>query len=324
MSLRCYLGVDGGGTQTRAVLADEAGRVHRSAQAGSANRNHHSRDEVRRTLQALFQETLTGLPSGSALSALFLGMSGISTEADRQELRGILHEIPEIGSEVRVGVENDTLAGLTGGLSGRPGLALIAGTGSACFGRSADGTHLLCGGWGALADDIGSAPWIGLQALRAAVRAEDGRQLPTALQGIVFEFLGLGEPRQLIRRVHNHGLERADLGRIAPLVAAAAQSGDAAAESILREAASGLSEMVRVTAHRLFGQSPCEMILVGGLALSGPPFQPMLIERIHRDCPPVLIRDPELPPALGAVLLAMQSGGVSWTPLLFADLALDN
>ena len=126
-------------------------------------------------------------------------------------------------------MDNDTVAGLTGGLSGRPGLALIAGTGSACLGVNAHGERWLCGGWGALADDVGSAPWVGLRALQAAVRAEDGRAGPTALRDIVFGFLGLTEPRQFISRVHNQGLERAELGRLAPLVADACRSGDGAA-----------------------------------------------------------------------------------------------
>ena len=320
MDKRYYLGVDGGGTQTRAILTDHAGRIWGCGHAGSANRNHYSREQVRATLQAVLRDALESLPPHGALSGIFLGLGGVSTEADRQDLLTILREIPEVGPDVSVIVENDTLVGLTGGLSGRPGIALIAGTGSACLGVNAKGEQFLCGGWGALADDIGSAPWIGLRALQAAVRAQDGRDVPTCLQKIVFDFLGLTEPRQLISRVHNHGLERADLGRLAPEVTDACRQGDPAAEAILRDAAAGLSEMVRVTAHRLFADAGCEMILVGGLALSGPPFQTMLTAQIRQDCPNVVLHDPELSPALGAVLRAMQAGGVSWTPEIFANL----
>ena len=219
-------------------------------------------------------------------------------------------------------MDNDTVAGLTGGLSGRPGIALIAGTGSACLGINAQGERWLCGGWGALADDVGSAPWVGLRALQAAARAEDGRAGPTALRDIVFDFLGLAEPRQLISRIHNQGLERAELGRLAPLVVDACRGGDATAEAILRDAATELSALASVTARRLFGEAPCEMILVGGLALSGPPFQTMLTDRLHQDTPSLRVVEPELSPVQGAVLEALRAGGVPWTPQTLANLAM--
>ena len=322
---RYYLGVDGGGTQTRALLADQNGRVRGCGHAGSANRNHYGREQVRATLQTLFRETLCGLPPGGSVSAIFLGMGGISTDRDRQDLTGILREIPELDPATAIFVENDTLVGLTGGLSGRPGLTLIAGTGSACLGINAQGQRHLCGGWGALADDAGSAPWIGQRALQAAVRAEDGRNAPTALQKIMFDFLDISEPRQLISRVHNDGsrnsgLSRAEMGRLAPLVTRAFQDGDSAAGKILRDAAEELSELVQAIAHPLFGGDGCEMVLVGGLALSGPPFQPLLIETLGRRCPQVRVREPELSPVQGAVLEAFRADSVPWTPTILANL----
>lgn len=317
---RYYLGIDGGGTQTRSLLADSQGRILGCGHAGSANRNHYSRVQVQAALQSVLQEALADLPVGAAVSVLFAGLGGVSTDNDRAEIAAILRELPEVGRAASIVVDNDTVVGLTGGLSGRPGLALVAGTGSACLGVKADRRRWLCGGWGALADDAGSAPWIGLRALQAAVQAEDGRLAPTALQQIVFDFLGLSEPRQMISRIHNHGLERADLGRLAPQVVKAAERGDRAAEMILRDAAAALSEMVGVTARQLFGEAGCEMILVGGLALSGPPFQPMLIDRISQDAPRITVHAPELSPVQGAVLEALRADGASWTPERLANL----
>ncbi len=317
---RYYLGIDGGGTQTRALLVDKRGRVQGCGHAGSANRNHYSREQVRAVFQIVLREALGTMPLGGTLSTIFLGMGGVSTEADRRDIAASVRLCPEVEPPVRVIVENDTLVGLTGGLAGRPGLALIAGTGSACFGINARGERWLCGGWGALADDVGSAPWIGLRALQTAVRAEDGRHGPTRLQKIVFDFLHLSEPRQFISRVHNPGLERAEMGRLAPLVVEASVQGDVAAEAILREATWELSAMVRVTARHLFGKGDCQMILVGGLALSGPPFQSLLMEQIQLDCPQVSVHAPELSPVQGAALEALRADGVFWTKDVFANL----
>jgi N-acetylglucosamine kinase-like BadF-type ATPase len=249
-------------------------------------------------------------------------MSGVSTDEDRQEIEAIAREIPEIGREARVAVENDAVAGLAGGLAGAPGLVLIAGTGSVCLGINERGERWFCGGWGALADDAGSAPWVGLQALHAAVRAEDGRTPPTLLQKIVFDYLDLDTPRRLISRVHNHGLDRSELGGLAPLVIEAHTAGDAAASAILNRAAGELTALVSATARRLFRAAPRDLILVGGLALSGPPFQTLLMERLQAGIPALRPRTPILSPAHGAALLALRHGGVPWTEDLLGNLAL--
>lgn len=320
MKERLYLGMDGGGTQTRALLVDQTGTVRGAATAGSANINHHSPEQVRLTLHRILCDVLGGDCRKDTLTTLFLGLGGVATEQDRQAVAALLPPCGDPSAPPRILITNDTVVGLTGGLAGRPGLTLIAGTGSACFGINAQGRHRLCGGWGALADDHGSAPWIGLRALQAAVRAEDGRSAPTALRQIVFEFLGLDEPRQLVSRVHNHGLERADLGRLAPLVADACRLGDPVACTLLDEVVGGLADMVRVTAADLFGEQSCELVLVGGVALSGPPIQTRLIRQIEQASPQVILREPEFTPVQGAVLEALRADGVPWTPDLLHNL----
>ncbi len=289
-----FVGVDGGGTSTRALLADASGRVLGEGLAGSANRNHFPRGTVRGNLRAAFLSAMEGTPRAAGnLDCIFLGLGGVSTNDDRLDIVSVVGEIPEAAGAL-VRVENDTHVGLAGGLSGRPGIVLIAGTGSACYGVNARGETRLCGGWGALADDAGSGHWIGLRAIQAAVRAEDGRLPATALREIVFSFLGLRKPRELIDRVHNRGLGRDEIASLAPRVIEASQKGDAVARRILDEAAAELSALVAVTARGLFGTDPCEMVFVGGLARSGPPFEPLLAARIQADTPGVRVREPEM------------------------------
>ena len=318
MPSRSYIGVDGGGTHTRVLMCDAGGHVTGTGRAGSTNRNHHPRDQVRANLRLALLNATGGQPVQDAV--IYMGMSAVSTDADRAQIISIAREIPEIASSLEIVVENDARIGLTGGLSGRPGMVLIAGTGSACLGISATGQTWWCGGWGALADDSGSAPWIGLRAIQAAVRAEDGRSWPTTLCEIVFNFLELRDPRELIDRVHNRALSREEMGQLAPRVIAAAQQGDLTAGHIVRDAVAELSLLVSTTAKKLFDNDPCELILVGGLALSGPPFQTMLIEKIRQVAPTVQVRDPEMSPVQGAVLEAFRADGVPWTDCLLTEL----
>ncbi|HEY1684475.1 MAG TPA: BadF/BadG/BcrA/BcrD ATPase family protein [Tepidisphaeraceae bacterium] len=314
-----YLGIDGGGTHTRALLADHIGKILGTGCAGSSNRNHYSRDQVRENLRTAMMQA-HGDQAIAAGTTIFLGMCGVSNDADRADIVSIVREISEAKAVEKIIVDNDAIIGLAGGLSGRPGIVLIAGTGSACFGINANGQSYWCGGWGALADDAGSAAWIGTKAIQTAVRAEDGRAAATTLRQIVFDFLELKHPRELIDRVHNQGLSREEIGQLAPRAIEAMKQGDAAATAIMREAAEELSLLVSVTASDLFGSNPCEMILVGGLALSGPPFQELLIETIQRRSPHVKVRAPEMSPVCGAVLKALNADGITGTPEIFSQL----
>lgn len=316
---RYFIGIDGGGTNTRSLRADENGRIVGTGKAGSTNRNHHLRDEVRANLRSALLAASGGKQIENS-TTIFMGMCGVSNDADRADIISVVREIAEVGNACKIIVENDAVIGLAGGLSGRPGMVLIAGTGSACLGVNSSGESYWCGGWGALADDSGSAPWMGIRAIQAAVRAEDGRGEATKLRQIVFEFLGLKHPRELIDRVHNKGLRREEIGTLAPRIIAAAEQGDGTAKNIVRDAAQELGLMVSTTAGHLFGGEASEAILVGGLALSGPPFQPMLIKEIGSRAKTVRVREPEMSPVQGAVLEAMRAGNVTWTKSIFEQL----
>lgn len=323
MTAKLYLGVDGGGTGTRAVVADRSGRVLGVGLAGSTNLNHHPRSVVVDHLRTAVEAALARAGSTPRqVQAAFLGVCGISTEADKMLFADLAREVIEPASRSLLKVENDAVAGLTGGLSGRPGGVLIAGTGSACLGTSGDGRACWVGGWGALADDDGSAGWVGVEAIRAAVRAEDGRAGSTVLREVVFGFLGLDDPRELIDRVHNRGLDRSEIARLAPLVVEAAEGGDARARAIVGEAVARLSSLAAAVVRRLGVVNSWDLVLAGGLARSGPPFEPRLVARIALDVPMVRVVEPDLPPVGGAVLEALRLDGVSMTPEVVENLRM--
>ena len=300
-----FLGIDGGGTHTRAVLVDADGRLLCAATGASINPRHYGRDILRARLEALVDpvdETRGGI------DAAFLALGGISTAADAAEVAAIALELPALAS-ARVTVENDAVGALSGGLAGRPGMVLIAGTGSACLGIAADGRRWWCGGWEALADDGGSAYWMAVEAIRSAVRQEDGRLPAGALRDLVFTRWDLPEPRELAERLARPDVDRAAIASLAPRVIALAAT-DAEAARIVAGAVDALAQLVAVTARKAFGGRPCELILTGGLANSGPPFTPMLVARIAGAAPGVSVVPPELPPAFGAALEAMKSLGL--------------
>src|SRR6185436_17233044 len=126
----------------------------------------------------------------------------------------------------QIGIDHDCRIALAGGLSGRPGIVLIAGTGSSCFGMNAAGEAWRSGGWGHLLADEGSGYWLGVKGLEAAVRAYDGRGAPTALLDQLQRHLGLPDMNDIMHRLYVTGMSRAELAALAPIVIAAAADGD--------------------------------------------------------------------------------------------------
>jgi glucosamine kinase len=301
-----FLGIDGGGSHTRAVMADADGRITGSGVGASINPRHHDVPTIRERLRELVRRARGSRVA--PVSSAFLSLGGISTRADAEAVEATAAEIDELrGAKVKVA--NDAIAALVGGLAGRPGMVLIAGTGSACYGVSADGRTHWCGGWEHRADDAGSAYWIAIEALRAAVRVEDGRLPPSAVRDLVFNRWPLSEPRALAERLSRGDLDRASLATLAPEVIALVAT-DALAELIVDRAAGELAQMVAVTAARLFATDPSELILTGGLARSGAPFTPLLVSRIEAMARGVSVVEPELPPVLGAVIEAARPAGL--------------
>ncbi len=303
-----FLGVDGGGTATRAALADSTGRILGVCEADSSNLNHHEPAAARANLERALTGACHG-PIPKSVACIFLGMSGVSVDADRLRVTAMVRAIPGVAPGMQVVVENDTVAALAGGLGGKPGAVLIAGTGSVCLARNGDAKSFMCGGWGALADDVGSAGWVGLRALEAAVRCEDGRIGPTVLRDIVFQRLGLRTPREFIHRVHNEPLTRDAIAALARDVVQAMLDGDAVAMEILNNAAAGLAALVRSAAAHCFGEAGAfELVMAGGLAASGPPFTPLLAAAVRRVVPNVKIVRPRMAPVYGAVEEARRMG----------------
>jgi len=298
------LGIDGGGTRTRAVLADNGGRILSSATGDSINPRHYDHGILRERLASLVAAVRV---DHGAVDAAFLALGGVSTAADSAEVQSVARGVPALAG-AHITVDNDATAALSGGLAGRPGMVLIAGTGSACLGIGPGGRRCWCGGWESLADDAGSAYWIAIEAIRSAVRQEDGRLPAGALRGLVFHRWELAEPRALAERLSRPDVGRAVIASLAPQVLALAAT-DRQAARIVEEAVDHLAQLVSVTARSTFGRDPCDLILTGGLANSGPPFTPMLAARIAVVAPAVRLVSPELPPVLGAVLEAFKSLG---------------
>jgi N-acetylglucosamine kinase-like BadF-type ATPase len=252
--------------------------------------------------------------------AVFLGMAGVVSAEDHAIIHGIAERL-RLAPPGSVGVDHDCRIALAGGLSGRPGIVLIVGTGSSCYGRNAAGEGWMTGGRGHLIADEGSGYWLGIQAMRAAVMAHDGRLGDTLLLPAVLNALGIRHMDEVLHRLYVVGMSRAEIATLGPLVIEAARAGDATALDLLALGAEELARCVWAAARHLgMDQEPVSVCAVGGIVQAGPIVTAGLHRAVGNRLPAALIQDAELPPVLGAALLALEQAGTVLTAQVRANL----
>lgn len=139
-------GIDGGGTNTRAVVVNTTGKVIGCGSAGPSNYGNVSLSEVRKNIKtALFRAFGPSGQSPKTMKSIFLGMASVVGDKDRSIIRKLVESYEFIHPK-HIGVDHDIRISLAGGLGGQEGIALIVGTGSSCYGRRANGRDWRAGG----------------------------------------------------------------------------------------------------------------------------------------------------------------------------------
>lgn len=307
--MKAFLGVDGGGSRTRAILVDVEGRLLGRGQAGSANPRFGG---IASALEHVATAVKTALApaknGGMELAAAHFGLAGASNSALTASIDQGLRRLDLLPPECALSVSGDLEIALHGAIPRGEGIVLIAGTGSACLGKDSAGKTARCGGWGSLLDDAGGAFSIGLEALRAVVRMADGRRKPSPLLTAVTEALRLGEVSELVDWMFTQQLRREEIASLAPVVFRCWKEGDRVAHRIALNAAEELTVLLETVARKLEADMP-DVALIGGVANSGEPFQPMLQRAIQERLPGVQWVEPVLSPVQGAVLEALRASG---------------
>jgi len=301
--MKIYSGIDGGGTQTRLVLVDETGQRVGFAQGGSCSFTDRGLNNAREGLARLWRKAWHDAGSEPRpADALFMGMGSILSPDDARINCTLALEIG-MTQPGQVTADNDAWNAHAGGLTGRPGILLISGTGSACVGKNKRGETWRAGGWGHLLHEGGSAHAFGQAALIAATREMDGRSQPTALTEFVRVALGLRDLNEIYRKVHHDGVPRADLAALAPKIVALASAGDTVARQILSKGAKDLVEMVATVADRL-SLASSELALTGGLITHAREYRRLFLDQLAMILPAIRLAESGLEPVFGAVLLA--------------------
>jgi glucosamine kinase len=228
--VRQWVGIDGGGTSTRALVADAQGRVLGRGEAGASALGQGAEQAWRHIAEAV-AAAVPGLSLADC--AVGLGLSGTGVPA---QLQAFLAADPGVA---RFTLVTDGLVALLGAHGGEPGALLISGTGSVAEALLPDGSRRMVGGWGWQIGDEGSGAWLGQQAMKLAQAAFDGRAPAGALAQAVWAVAGSSR-EALLSYCAQAG--QAGYARLAPLVFEQAVD-DPAAAALLDQAAFALDAL---------------------------------------------------------------------------------
>jgi N-acetylglucosamine kinase-like BadF-type ATPase len=295
------LGIDAGGTKTVCQLANDRGDVIAEARRGGANLQAVGELEVEKVLHDVMEETLGDRDVVPAV--ICLGIAGVDRPDDASVVRGIMKRI---GYKARVLVVNDALVALEAGAPDRPGVVVIAGTGSISYGRNAQNESARAGGWGYVLGDEGSGYWIGRAALRAVLREADRRGPQTKLTNLLLSHFHVPRAQDLIYQVYHGNLRPTAIASLAQSVHLAFKEGDSVAIGILRAAANELESSALSVARRLdlVGER-FPFVLAGGIFKAVPWLHEELERRLMLASPGSETTLLNVEPAAGAVHLAV-------------------
>ena len=298
MAARYVLGIDAGGTKSVGLLADEAGRVVGEARGEGANLYTHGELHVEKVFDGIIETFANEHP----VAAVCVGIAGVDRPYDEGVIRNVLRRL---GHRKNARVVNDAVIALTAGAPERFGIVVLAGTGSIAYGADRAGRSARSGGFGSLLADEGSGYWLGHQALRAAVRASDGRGQPTRLRELVFEALGAPSRAEVIPQVSEQALPKHGIAALAPLVERARAEGDAVAAELIRRGGHELALAAGAVARALeLGGEPFPVVLAGGAFKACPSLVETVVGAL--DLPAARPSPLTVEPALGAVALALE------------------
>ena len=300
-----FLGVDGGQSSTYALIGDATGRVLGGGRGGPSN--HVGASQGRAKFTGAIQACLSAACANAGLDAATIGFAsaclGFSGgPADKESL------LLEILRSDRTIVTHDALIALSGATGGEPGVILIAGTGSIAFGRNASGKTARAGGWGYVFGDEGGGFDIVRQALRAALRLEEGWGEATLLRQMLLNQTGASDVNDLLHRFYTEEFPRPRIAAFAKLVDEAAENGDAIALEILSNAAQELAALASAVRRRLFEN--CESVPV---AYIGGVFRSRTVREKFSELVGDRVGPPLHGPAAGALLEAYRAAGIQCT-----------
>ena len=299
------IGIDGGGTKTTAAVVGGDLGLAGSATTGPANHRSVGMEAAGANIANAVHAALCSADvTLDKVRAICLCLAGFDTDFDLPVPQRAMRLLDYNGVTI---MENDVVGAWAGATEASPGIVIIAGTGSTGLGMNAQGQLWRTDGWDYILGDFGSGYAIGYEAIRAAMKALDGRIPPTLLARALRDAYGVTDAESMRRLVDSTTFGKVEISSFARYVARAADAGDAAAQTILTHAGQELGGQAGAIIRQLRMEGDVFPVsTVGGVFKSAPWVTDPFRHTIMQLAPHATFRPPLHPPEVGAAVLALR------------------
>ena len=294
-----FLGVDGGGSKTAALLADEHGQIMGTGMGGAANYHIVGLEQTVASVQQAVEAALQGrIPD-----AVCYCMAAADMPYDFEQLRGALSAL---GLTCPAVVHNDVISIFRAGSRFPYGVGVVCGTGFNAGGISKAGREFRLPALGAVTGDRAGGADLGIGAMGAAFRAWDGRGQATMLSDAILQTFNVPDFETLAERYVQHEIEYEQIVELAPLVFEIAEQGDTVAQKVIRAQGIELGTAANAVLRRLeLTSDDCDVVLGGSVIYGkGDLLMNSVNETVHSLNAAAVVKRLDVPPVAGAVLLA--------------------
>ena len=315
--LKLVIGIDGGATYSHGVAATLDGRVLAITHSNSMNFTGSYQKEVRRRMNELVRELELQLPFSNEIIHYTVSAAGIFNEATVDQKEKLCGKIYPWKQTRLVG---DSVAGYQAATLGKPGVLVICGTGTSVIVGDLESKFTHLGGWGPLLEDKGSAYWIAVKAIRAAIDDFENTGEETAITSTLCELYEIKNIQGIVPIIYHPEFTRDKFAILAARIDKALDGKDKVFQNICEEAGKEVAKLTMKTVEKAkLDISPLPIFFSGGVLTynhyAQKSFEDTLRDRFH-----IMLSQPKLPAVLGSVIIALKDSGVTIDSDLVAQL----
>ena len=308
------LGLDGGGTKTTTIIADNRGSSITSSEFGSSNYKSVGIKNARENINNAIISAIKNLGLKNEHKLIFksacFGLAGNDSNEDKKIYKEIIFNniIERYLDENKIIICNDTRIGLAAGSNSKNGVMIICGTGSNCYGVNEQGKEAKVNGWDYILGDEGSGYEVGRKALKALMKAYDGRGEGTLLSETILEDLKVKNIPGLIKWAYNDSFFKDKIAAIAKTVCRTAEMKDDISIKILQEEANEAFVSIKAVTKKLnLIEKEFDLVFVGSVFKCEKYFKNVLIDKLKEKFPRINIMPLTKKPVEGAIKLALEN-----------------
>lgn len=306
---KLFLGIFGGQNHLETVVADGEGNILGRG-FSSSNDAIESHDKNTRLQSAVIDCV------NDAMKAFEISADTVQIESAHCAVAGNeaynAEAIKAVLKAENFTLGNDAPAALHGATGGKEGVVVIADKGSVAYGENGSGQNAKIGGWGHLFGDEGSGYWMGVQAVRRALKAEEGLAGPTVLAENLSSFFNCGNLNELVLKVYSGAITQEALASFTEQIHHAAAHGDKVAMQIIEGGARQLALLAIVTANKLEFNERIPVAVTGSV-FRGKLTKVFFKASLGQSLPIAKMIVPRFTPAIGALMFAYRQSGIEIT-----------